>query len=283
MKPRLLIVGASGFVGSRWLDFARQSFEVTAASRHALAEPLWQAIDILDPASVRDVFDRVRPEHVTLLAAMSDIDRCQREPELAERINVEGARNVAVECARLGARLLYTSTDAVFDGTRGLYHEDDPPTPPNWYGQTKVRAERLITELVPRATIVRMSLVLGTSLLPGGNSYLEKVVRSLHEGKPIISPDFEFRNPIDVATLCRFFGELAVHDDAGGIIHVGASDRISRYDLALAIAERLGFDAALIERQTAPVPGRARGAPTTSWPPTVCAGCAAHQCPPAAK
>ncbi len=278
-----MIVGASGFVGSRWLELARDTFEVTAAARHPLDEPGWEAIDITDPASVRNVFDRVRPDHVTLLAALSDIDRCQREPELAERMNVEGARNVAVQCARLGARLLYTSTDAVFDGTRGLYHEFDPPTPPNWYGQTKARAERLIAELVPKATITRVSLVLGTSLLPGGNSYLEKVIGSLRAGKPIISPDYEFRNPIDVVTLCRFFGELASHDDAAGIVHVGASDKISRYDLARAIATGLGFDAGLIERQTAPVPGRARADPTISWPPTGCAACAARRSRRAAR
>jgi dTDP-4-dehydrorhamnose reductase len=256
MKPRLLIIGASGFVGSRWAQTAAERFEVTCAARHPLDEPGWLAIDITTAESVRAAFDEAQPEWVTLLAALSDIDRCQREPALAETINVDGAVHVAAECARRGARLLYTSTDAVFDGTKAPYSEDDPPTPPNWYGQTKARAERAIAQRLPSATIVRPSLVLGTSAYGVGNSYLEKVIANLHAGNPIISPTYEYRNPIDVGTLCEYFAELA-QLDGRGIFQVGASDKISRYDLARAIAEQLGCDPLLIVPQIDPVPGRA--------------------------
>jgi dTDP-4-dehydrorhamnose reductase len=280
-KPRLLVIGSTGFVGSRWSRAAAARFDVVGAARHPQPDNREIRLDITDPASVRAAFDQVRPACVTLLAALSDIDRCQREPELAERLNVGGAANVARQCARFGARLLYTSTDAVFDGTRGLYREDDPPTPPNLYGETKARAEAAIADILPSATIARLSLVLGTSARAGGNSYLQKVIANLRAGNQIISPTYEMRNPIDVITLCEFFTELTVATDAAGIFHVGASDKISRYDLARAIAERLGHDPALIVPQTAPVAGRA--APTTSWPPTVSAPSRARQSPPARK
>jgi len=257
MKPRLLIVGAGGFIGSRWAAAARAQFEITSTSRLPPSAEGWRALDVTDADSVRRAFDDVAPQYVTLLAALSDIDRCQREPELAETINVAGAINVARQCARCGAGLLYTSTDAVFAGTAGIYHEDDPPSPPNCYGQTKARAEAAIAEIVPDATIVRLSLVLGTSALSCGNSYLEKVVASLREGRQIISPVDEFRNPIDVTTLCEYFGELTLHDAAAGIFHVGASDKISRYELARAIATALRSDESLVVAQTKPVPGRA--------------------------
>jgi dTDP-4-dehydrorhamnose reductase len=262
MKPRLLIIGASGFVGSRSAPAAQANFDVVCAARRPPAGAAnWLAIDITDAASVRAAFDAAQPDHVTLLAALSDIDRCQRETELAERINVAGARHVAEACASFGSRLLYTSTDAVFDGTRGHYRESDPPSPPNFYGETKARAERLIAELLPTATIVRLSLVLGTSAAGGGNSYLEKVVGNLRAGNEIISPTYEFRNPLDVGTLCEFLGELTISADATGIFHAGAVDKISRFDLALAIARHLGADEKLIVPQSAPVPGRApRGA-----------------------
>ena len=158
---------------------------------------------------------------------MSDIDRCERERDLAETINYRGAVNVAEECARIGARLLYASTDAVFDGTRGAYDEHDPPTPLNWYGATKARAERAIGELSPSAVITRFSLVLGHSALPGGNSYLKKVEANLKAGLPILTPTFEIRNPIDVGTLCQFLLELTPCQDATGIFHIGASDKIA--------------------------------------------------------
>ena len=257
MQQRLLIIGASGFIGSRWAQVAREHFRVFSLSRAAGDTADAPPLDITDPASVARAFDQTRPDIVTHLAALSDIDRCEREPELADRINYHGAVHVARECARRGARLFYTSTDAVFDGTKGIYHEHDPPTPLNWYGKTKARAERTIAELLPSAAIVRLSLVLGLGAGRAGNSYLEKVIGNLAAGNPIITPTFEFRNPMDVGTLCQFFFELAERPDASGIFHIGASDKMSRYDLARAIAARLGRDPALIVPQTEPVTGRA--------------------------
>lgn len=257
MKRRLLITGATGFVGSRWMRAAAEQFDVVGAARHVPDDAGYVPLDIADEQSVQAAFDRVRPQHVTLLAALSDIDRCEREPELAERINVDGPTFVAKACARVGAKLLYTSSDAVFDGTRGYYTELDPPTPPNFYGQTKARAEQAVRAILPGAVIVRTSLVLGTSATAGGNSYLEKVVGNLRAGNEIISPTYEYRNPIDVETLCAFLLELTARDDGEGVFHVGARDKISRYDLARAIAATLGANVELIVPQTAPVPGRA--------------------------
>ena len=257
MSPRLLIIGATGFIGSHWALVASGQFEVFRGARKPPVGNRCVAIDITDAASVRAAFDAVRPQHVTHLAALSDIDRAERERELAETINFQGAVNVARECERVGARLLFASTDAVFDGTKQIYHEDDPPTPVNWYGQTKARAERAITELLPSAIIVRPSLVLGRGVGEPGNSYLEKVIGNLKAGNRIITPTDEFRNPIDVGTLCAFLGELAPRADATGVFHIGARDKMSRYDLARAIAERLGFDPALVVPQDAPVSGRA--------------------------
>jgi dTDP-4-dehydrorhamnose reductase len=218
MRQRLFIVGATGFVGSRLSLAACDRFTVVGGSRHPDSESGQAAIDITDRHSVSRAFDQARPELVVHLAALSDIDRCERERELAEQINVVGAMHVAGECARRGARLLYTSTDAVFDGTQHIYYEHDPPTPVNWYGQTKARAEQAIVDILPSSAIVRLSLVLGRSALPGGNSYLE---------------------------------------NATGIFQIGASDKMSRYDLARAIAERLGHEARLIVPQNEPVSGRA--------------------------
>ena len=99
MKPRLLIIGASGFVGARWAQTAADRFEVIGGARRPPAEGNWVPIDITDQSSVRAAFDQVRPRAVTHLAALSDIDRCEREQLLAEQINAEGTRYVAEACA----------------------------------------------------------------------------------------------------------------------------------------------------------------------------------------
>jgi dTDP-4-dehydrorhamnose reductase len=257
MAERLLIIGATGFVGSRLALAARERFDVIRGSRSSANDSGAVSLDITKRASVRRAFDLAKPQFVAHLAALSDIDRCEHERDAAEQINYFGALHVAEECARSGARLVYTSTDAVFDGTRQIYYEHDPPTPANWYGETKARAERAIGQLLPAAAIVRVSLVLGHSALPGGNSYLQKVIGNLQAGNKIITPTFEFRNPIDVGTLCELLLELAPRHDATGIFHIGATDKMSRYDLARSIAEQLGYDPALVVPQDEPVPGRA--------------------------
>jgi dTDP-4-dehydrorhamnose reductase len=261
MASRLLVIGSTGFVGSRLSRQASATLEVFGGSRHPADGERGISIDIADAASVRAALQKVQPRFVVHLAALSDIDRCERERELAERINYTGAVNVARECLRVGARMLYTSTDAVFDGTQGFYREHDPPTPLNWYGETKARAEAAIGQLLPQAAIVRLSLVLGQSEAPGGNSYLDKVLANLQAGQPIAAATFEYRNPIDVDTLCEILLELVERPDAVGIFHVGAADKMSRYELTRAIAEHLGYDPQLVVPQDAPPPGRApRGA-----------------------
>lgn len=261
MPSQLLIIGSTGFVGSRLSREATSWFDVYRGSRHPSGGERGVSIDICDPQSVRAAFERVRPQAVIHLAALSDIDRCQRERELAELVNHQGAVHVARECLRLGARMLYTSTDAVFDGTKGYYREDDTPTPPNWYGETKARAEASIREILPTAAIVRLSLVLGRSEAPGGNSYLDKVLANLQAGNTIRAATFEFRNPIDVGTLAQFLLEIISQPAAVGVFHVGASDKMSRYELTRAIAEQAGYDPELIVRQETPPADRApRGA-----------------------
>ena len=141
-------------------------------------------------------------------------------------MNFHGPCHVARECQRRGARLLFTSTDAVFDGQLAVYTEDATPTPVNFYGRTKARAEAAIGEILPAATIVRVSLVLGRGLRPGTNSYVDKLAASFAAMKDVVTPTFEYRNPIDVGTLARLLVELANRE--AGHFPRRRSDKIAR-------------------------------------------------------
>jgi dTDP-4-dehydrorhamnose reductase len=122
-RPGLLVIGANGFLGAhvRKAAAAAETFNITCAGRTALPETSIQEIDIASAASVDRVFGHVRPQAVLLLAAISDIDKCEAAPEMALAVNARGAENVANACTRHGAKLLFTSTGAVFDGTRHGY------------------------------------------------------------------------------------------------------------------------------------------------------------------
>ena len=255
-KPHLLIIGARGFVGQHLAHKASGHFQVFEAG---LPEAGWEklAVDVTSPASIDAAFQQADPDVVVLLAAVSDIDVCESQPELAEDVNVRGTARVVEACVKAGAKLLFTSSAAVFDGTRHGYRETDVVTPISVYGRTKARAEDLIRQALPSAIIVRIPLVVGFAQDHGTNAMLNKLAEKLGAGQPVSFPSFEFRNPIDTGTLVRFVLELLALPDTSGTFHVGASESISRFELGLKLAEGLGFSRDLIKPQTAPLPGRA--------------------------
>jgi len=255
-RPRLFIIGAHGFVGEHLSVRASDRWNVIGGDLRA-ASGDEVSIDVTNPASVAAAFARVRPQAAVLLSAMADIDRCEAEPKLAEAVNADGAEFVARECARNGARLVYTSSGAVFDGTRHGYSESDTPTPVGVYGRTKAEAEHRIANLAPGAAIARLALVVGRGLSPGTNAMLDKLETNFAAGRVVVAPSYELRNPIDVSTLCEILLEIAARPDAQGIFHVGATESVSRYDLVVRYAERMGYSGALVSPQTELIPGRA--------------------------
>ena len=261
-KPKLLLIGASGFVGGWLSELGRHSFELIEGRRSTAASTptgnRQTRIDITDPASVQAAFEESQPDAVILAAALADVERCEREPEMAEETNVTGALRVAHECRSRGVRLLYTSTDAVFDGELGGYDEDARPTPPNEYGRSKARAENVIREILPTAIIVRYSIVLGFARNPEANSYLDRLAKTLRAGESVAVPVPEYRNPIDAESLATILFDLIRREDASGVFHIGSTDKLPRTELARRIAIALGCSGDLIESLPALPPGRAR-------------------------
>jgi dTDP-4-dehydrorhamnose reductase len=255
-KPHLLILGARGFLGQHLAIDALSVFRVFQANLPAAG---WQGltVDITSGASVEAGFREALPSVVVLFAATSDIDLCEADPQRAEQINVGGAAHVVESCARSGAKLIFTSSAAVFDGTRHGYREGDEPRPLSVYGRTKVRAEQLVLRTLPTAIVLRLALVLGFAQNRGTNALLNKLAEKLGAGESVTLPEFEYRNPIDAGTLANFMLELIKLPGAGGVYHLGADEAISRFELGKRLARKMGFSSDLILPQTAPVQGRA--------------------------
>jgi dTDP-4-dehydrorhamnose reductase len=255
-KPRLLIIGANGFLGQH-LSKAGCCFEVFEADLAAPCSERGLEMDVTSPGSVDAAFRHVRPNVVVLLAAISDIDQCEQHPEIAEAVNVCGAVHVTEACARTEAKMVFTSSAAVFDGTRHGYTECDDPTPLSVYGRTKARAEELILAKLPTALILRLALAIGFAEGPGTNAMLNRFAAKLGAGECVWLPDFEYRNPIDAGTLSTLLLELLGTDGAAGVFHVGATEAISRFELGVKLAERMGFSPRHVQAQTEPLRGRA--------------------------
>jgi dTDP-4-dehydrorhamnose reductase len=254
----LLIIGGGGFIGQHLAVAAKASWKVHVADQSLQGSSdgsCW--IEVTSANDVHSVCERIKPSAVVNLAAISDIDRCEREPDQARAVNISGAGHVATECARRGAKLVFLSSAAVFDGSKHGYTEDDLPNPLSLYGQTKLEAEKIVREILPSAVVLRPALVLGYSGGQGTNALLNKWGDSWNSGKPVRVPTEEYRNPIDAFTLVRIILFLAAQPALNGIYHVGALDSASRYEIAQKVAKSLRHASSLIIPQTDSPPGRA--------------------------
>ena len=249
MKKRLLITGYGGFVAGSVAWQADSSWEVHALSHTRASEQrddfrYWQG-DLCNTALLHKTFGEIRPSAVIHAAARADIDYCQSHQEEAARINTGVTQELAQLCNDSGAKLIFCSTDSLFDGQAGRYREDTEPSPINFYAETKVHAEQAVQQYAANAVTARLSLVLGLPVLGTGNSFLAKMSTALKSGKNVCFPENEIRTPIDVITLGQALLELAANDFTG-IIHLAGSTRLNRYDMGCRIAERLGYSTDLI-------------------------------------
>ncbi|HEY5913629.1 MAG TPA: NAD(P)-dependent oxidoreductase [Verrucomicrobiae bacterium] len=251
-KRKLLVTGAHGFVAGSVLVQAGDEWELHALSRGGEAKARrdwrWHAVDPLDAAALERVFIAVRPDAVVHTAAIADIDFCQANQALARSVNVEMTRTLAELCGHGRARLVFCSTDTVFDGEHAPYREEDSPGPVNFYAETKVEAEQCVGGLGAQGIIARLALVVGLPLWGAGNSFLMRVVTALKAGKTVSTAAEEVRTPIDVITLGRALLELAGGGQSG-VFHLAGLTRVNRLQMNQTIAARFGFPLHLLAAQ----------------------------------
>jgi dTDP-4-dehydrorhamnose reductase len=244
-KPKLLITGASGFIGSRLLQDLSGEWEPvgTALSQ---AGPDLPRIDLSEPASAERSILSLAPAAVVHTAAMADPDGCQRRPELARRVNTDGARAVARACRRLKARLVHFSTDLVFDGQGSWYKETDPPRPISVYGRTKLAAEGAVLSECPDATVLRVAAVYGRAL-GGRPSFLDALHDQLARGEKVKCFTDQWRTATPCAQLPEVVAALLCRPGLSGLFHWAGATRDSRQEFGAAVCRVFGFPESRVE------------------------------------
>ncbi len=221
-KPGLLITGGSGYLGQRLVRCAQAHWDVTATyfSRRPLTSDCrWTRLDVRESEQVVRLFEQVAPQVVIHTAAL-------RGGEDLARVNVDGTRHVALAAARVGARMIHLSTDALFDGRQGNYVESDSPSAITPYGRSKAGAEALLAELMPQATVVRTSLIYGFDTLDHQTHWM---LETLRQGQLVRLFTDERRCPIWVETLAAALIELATQYHAG-VLHIAGGQALDRYE-----------------------------------------------------
>jgi dTDP-4-dehydrorhamnose reductase len=220
---RILLTGASGQLGHELQrELAGNSF-LFADQRH---------FELTDPNLAHKIIEQ-RPETIIHAAAYTDVDGCERDPDTAFQVNARGTRLVAEAAARIGARLVYISTDYVFDGMKSEpYSESDPVNPLNVYGRSKLQGEEAVLSVCPESLVVRTSWLYGAH-----RKNFVKTILHLAAQQP------EIRVVSDQQGSPTYARELAVviagllGRGARGIVHAGGEGGCSWYELAAAILE----------------------------------------------
>lgn len=244
---RVLLTGASGQLGAYVLRSLLASEQtVTAWSGTVSGESLGVTlapVDLADGAAIDRGLEVADPTVIVHAAAVSTAEGVRLDPERGRLVNVDATDRLAAWSARHGRRIVYTSTDLVFDGSKPWNREGDPASPVLAYGRTKLAGERSILA-TPGGLVVRLSLLYGPSQ-SRRESYFDRTVAGLKRGEPQTFFEDEFRTPLDLATAAATLVRLAV-SDATGLFHLGGAERLSRFELARRVAGTLGFDPALV-------------------------------------
>jgi dTDP-4-dehydrorhamnose reductase len=241
-----LVTGASGLLGANLVLAARQRHAVTAVChRHPLALDGVEVLvmDLTRPAAVDDLIGQVRPEWIVHCAAAADVDRCEEDPAWASQLNVETAGRIAAASARVGARLVHISTDAVFDGERGGYRETDTPRPLGVYGRTKLEGERAVLAAAPPALVLRVNFFGWHPWARRGLA--EWFLSRLEAGQT--APGFvdAWISPMLVNELAdRLLSVAAL--PLSGIYHLAGGDCLSKHDFGRRLARAFGLDEDLV-------------------------------------
>jgi len=203
----------------------------------------WHAADLAPPGAAAALLDELSPALVLNCAALSRVDSCAADHELARRLNTEVPAEVAEWCAAHAARLVTVSTDLVFGGrptpAKGLT-EEDPIAPLSFYGESKAAGEQAVLSAHPRALVARLPLLYGNSGGRGrgaSDSLLEAVAA---DRRPPLFED-EWRTPLEVTNAAQALVEL-LHGETHGILHVAGPERVSRLELGLAVLQAMGLE-----------------------------------------
>ncbi len=249
---RLVITGASGQLGTRLVKAACQAgFHVHAwtSPRVPVTSPTFDrihyaAVELTNPEDVAHAFWQARPMAVIHAAAISSIAECYRDPVRAFRINAEATRQLVGLCVAGVSRLVYVSTDLVFDGKAGNYGEGATAQPLSQYGKSKLDGERAVLHH-PGHLVARLSWLVGRGPANRPN-FLDLQASSLRTGQTVDLFDDEWRTPIGVDTAAQALLALACSDHSG-LVHLGGPERLSRHQMGCILAKVLGCDTGLVK------------------------------------
>jgi dTDP-4-dehydrorhamnose reductase len=248
LKPSIVLTGGSGLLAVNWFYSKNNDYEVYLGLNQRVINPSGANLLFLDFTSENSLLEqlqKIQPSILIHTAGLTNVERCEANPELAFRINVELSRMVAQVTKQLGISLVHISTDHLFEGNTSMTKEEEPTQAINIYGKTKAFAERIVGEINPKALIIRTNFFAwGTSYR---KSFSDYIIESLRKKQLISLFDDVYYTPILVQNLIETVHELLKKKEKG-IFNIVSDDRISKYDFGMLIAEEFSLDKSYIKK-----------------------------------
>jgi dTDP-4-dehydrorhamnose reductase len=245
---KLLITGASGFLGGHIFSQAQSQFDLLGTYWNTDPQKpnaCWARADLLNFDVMYNLLHAFNPDIIIHAAANSNLDDCEKNKENAYLLNVAATRGLAEYCAEKHVRFIFVSSDMVFDGKNGMYTEEQNTSPISYYGETKVNAEGIVKNVCPDHVIARSALIYGKSI-EGGPSFSQWIEDKLADGERASLYVNQYRTPIYVGNLAKVLLELS-HNDFIGTLHLGGANKINRYDFGKQLCKAGGYNMDLLD------------------------------------
>lgn len=245
---RVLITGASGQLGAYLLQhYVEQGVSTVAWSGSSTGELSGVALEPVDLERTDEIeqhLDRASPKIIIHCAAVSGVGDAYQNPTRARLINTIATGRLAQLAGERNYRLVYISTDMVFDGEQGGYNEADVAEPLSVYGRSKLDGEAGVLAL-PAGLVIRVSLLFGTSLV-GRPTFIQQLLQAIGHGQSFRLFDDEWRTPLDLTTAAESIA-VAAESDTSGLLHLGGTTKLSRHEMGMQIVSSAGFPTDSIE------------------------------------
>lgn len=246
----ILITGANGLIG-QYIGFYLQSlpkpFIATGKGNNRIPEfdQSYCSLDITNADAVQKALEQFKPTTVINCAAISQVDICESNHDLCDKVNVQGVINLVNSCNSIGAKLVHLSSDFVFEGTKQNYKEDDIPNPISYYGQSKLKGEEIIQNRSQNWALIRTILVYGIPVNEGRSNIFTWAYSNLNNNKSITVVNDQVRMPTYVEDLAK--GIIDIIDCETGIYHLSGKETTTVFEFVVQMAKMLDFPLELIK------------------------------------
>ncbi len=247
---RILITGSNGLLGQKLVTQLSKDIHqlcgIDLQDAAVLSTPQYEYCqgDITSRKEIVGIVRNWKPDTIIHCAAMTNVDACETERERCWKINVDGTENICIAASRCNARVIYISTDYVFDGEKGPYSEDDTPNPTGYYAKSKLAGENLVRGSSENSTIIRSIVIYGC----GKNvksSFVSWLLGELRANKQVRIVDDQWGNSTIAEDLAEAIDRLIVLEKQG-LFHMGGSSFMTRFEMAVKIARHFGLNETLI-------------------------------------